>query len=77
MTWWQWVVISILAWVTADIVLLVLIGWRSPRLRREEGQTMTEYGVVLGVITILAIAAFIVVSGGLTQALNNLTSSLP
>ena len=77
MTWWQWFIISILAWITADIVLLVLIGWRSPRLRREEGQTMTEYGIVLALITILAIAAFIVVSGSITQAVNNLTSFLP
>ena len=77
MTWWQWFIISILAWITADIVLLVLIGWRSPRLRREEGQTMTEYGIVLALITILAIAAFIVVSGSITEAVNNLTSFLP
>ena len=77
MMWWQWFIISILAWVAADIVLLVLIGWRSPRLRREEGQTMTEYGVVLAILAILAIAAFTVVSGGITQALNNVTSSLP
>jgi Flp pilus assembly pilin Flp len=77
MKWWQWFIISILAWIAADIVLLVLIGWRSPRLRREEGQTMTEYGVVLALIIILAIAAFTVVSGGITQALNNVTSSLP
>ena len=38
---------------------------------------MAEYGVVLAVITVLAMAAFIVVSGGITQALNNVTSSLP
>ena len=77
MTWWQWFIISILAWITADIVLLVLIGWRSPRLRREEGQTMTEYGIVLALITILAIAAFIVVSGSITEAVNNVRSLLP
>ena len=77
MTWWRWFILSILAWVTADVLLIVLIGWRSPRLRREEGQTMAEYGVVLAVITVLAMAAFIVVSGGITQALNNVTSFLP
>lgn len=77
MTWWRWFILSVLGWVAADVVLVVLVGWRSPRLRREEGQTMAEYGVVLAVITVLAIAAFTVVSGGITQALNNVTSLLP
>lgn len=77
MAWWQWFIISIIAWVTADIVLVVLIGWRGPRLPREEGQTVTEYGIVLAVITTLAIAVYTVVSGGITQALNNITRSLP
>ena len=67
MVWWRWLILSILAWVAADVVLVVLIGWRSPRrLRSEEGQTMAEYGVVLAVIAVLAIAAFTVVSGGIT-----------
>ena len=29
------------------------------RIQREEGQTMAEYGVVLGVITLAAAAAFL------------------
>jgi Flp pilus assembly pilin Flp len=77
MTWWRWLILSVLAWVAADVVLVVLIGWRSPRLRREEGQTMAEYGIALAVITALALTAFTVVSGGITQAINNVTSSLP
>lgn len=77
MTWWQWSIISIIAWIAADVVLVVLIGWRSPRLRREEGQTMAEYGIALAVLAVLAIAAFTVVSGGITQAFNKLTSLLP
>ena len=42
--------------------------------RKEEGQTMAEYGVVLAVITVLSIAAFTALSGGITQAINNVTS---
>ena len=42
--------------------------------RKEEGQTMAEYGVVLAVITVLSIAAFTALSGGISQALNNVTS---
>jgi Flp pilus assembly pilin Flp len=46
-------------------------------LRREEGQTMAEYGVVLAVITIGAIVAFTALSGGISQAINNVTGLLP
>jgi Flp pilus assembly pilin Flp len=45
--------------------------------RKEEGQTMAEYGVVLAVITILAVGAFTALSGGITQAINHVTSILP
>ena len=44
--------------------------------RKEEGQTMAEYGVVLAVITVLSIAAFTALSRGITQAINNVTSVL-
>ncbi|MGZ4317218.1 MAG: Flp family type IVb pilin [Gaiellaceae bacterium] len=33
--------------------------------RKEEGQTMAEYGVVLAVITITAVLAFTALSGGI------------
>jgi Flp pilus assembly pilin Flp len=45
--------------------------------RKEDGQTMAEYGVVLAVITIGAIAAFTALSGGITSAIGNVTSLLP
>ncbi len=44
--------------------------------RKEEGQTMAEYGVVLAVITVGAILAFTALSGGITKAINNVTSML-
>jgi Flp pilus assembly pilin Flp len=37
----------------------------------EEGQTMTEYGVVLLVIALGCIVAFTALSGGVSNALNN------
>jgi Flp pilus assembly pilin Flp len=43
----------------------------------EEGQTMAEYGVVLAVITIACLVAFTALSGGITHAINNVTSVLP
>ena len=45
--------------------------------RKEEGQTMAEYGVVLAVIVVGAIAAFTALSGGVTNAINSVTSLLP
>ncbi len=48
-----------------------------PLLRKEEGQTMAEYGVVLSVISIGAVAAFTALSGGISGAINNATGLLP
>ena len=45
--------------------------------RKEDGQTMAEYGVVLAVITIGAIVAFTALSGGISKAINNVTGLLP
>jgi Flp pilus assembly pilin Flp len=45
--------------------------------KREEGQTMAEYGVVLAVITIGAVAVFTALSGGISGALNRVISLLP
>jgi Flp pilus assembly pilin Flp len=45
--------------------------------RKEEGQTMAEYGVVLAVITVGAIVAFTALSGGIKGAIDHVTSLLP
>lgn len=45
--------------------------------RKEEGQTMAEYGVVLAVITLGAVAAFTVLSGGISNAVNGVVKYLP
>src|SRR2546423_11715029 len=45
--------------------------------KREEGQTMAEYGVVLAVITIGAVAVFTAPSGGISGALNPVIGPLP
>jgi Flp pilus assembly pilin Flp len=59
----------------------MLISWwldyAKANWRKEEGQTMAEYGVVLAVITIGAIAAFTALSGGVKAAINNVTGLLP
>jgi Flp pilus assembly pilin Flp len=40
------------------------------RLRREEGQTMAEYAVVLGVVTLLVIGAITLLGTNIMTALN-------
>jgi len=44
---------------------------------REDGQTMAEYGVVLAVITIGAVAVFGLLAGGITGAINAVIAKLP
>lgn len=44
---------------------------------REEGQTMAEYGVVLAVITIAGLAAFQLLGGSISNAINQVAGMLP
>jgi len=39
--------------------------------RREEGQTMAEYAVVLATVTLGTVAVFTALSGGISGALQN------
>jgi Flp pilus assembly pilin Flp len=45
--------------------------------RREDGQTMAEYGVVLAVITIAVIGAITLLSDNVRNALENVAAILP
>ena len=44
--------------------------------RREEGQTMAEYGVILAVITAAIIAALVVLSGNIAGVLGRVASAI-
>jgi Flp pilus assembly pilin Flp len=43
-------------------------------LKREEGQTMAEYGVVLAVITIAVFSALALLSGNIVTAINRVAA---
>jgi Flp pilus assembly pilin Flp len=45
--------------------------------KREEGQTMAEYGVTLAVICVATVGVFTVLSGGITKSLTKVTGLLP
>jgi Flp pilus assembly pilin Flp len=45
-------------------------------MRKEEGQTMAEYGVVLAVVCVLTVAAFTALQGGISGAINSVIGNL-
>ena len=45
--------------------------------KREQGQTMAEYGVVLAVITAASVAVFTMLSGGVEGAINRVIGIFP
>jgi Flp pilus assembly pilin Flp len=53
-----------------------LLTYFRARFGVEEGQTMAEYGVVLAVISVLVIGALLLLSGGITKAINAVTNVL-
>jgi Flp pilus assembly pilin Flp len=44
--------------------------------RRENGQTMAEYAVVLAVITVAIVATLILLAGGIKSTLSSVTTKL-
>ena len=45
--------------------------------KREQGQTMAEYGVVLAVITVASVSVFTALSGGVQGALDRVIALFP
>jgi Flp pilus assembly pilin Flp len=55
----------------------LIVDAASALRRREEGQTMAEYGVVLAVITLAVIAAITLLAGNVSNAINSVANILP
>jgi Flp pilus assembly pilin Flp len=51
-------------------------GFARDMWRKQEGQTMAEYGVVLAVIAVTAVVAFTALSGGISGSINKVTNLL-
>jgi Flp pilus assembly pilin Flp len=56
--------------------LFVAIQSKLAELKREEGQTMAEYGVVLAVITLLIVGTLMLLSDGINGALQSVIDVL-
>ncbi len=46
------------------------------QLRREEGQTMTEYGILLALIAVVVIAALLLLGPAIKGVFDSVTNSL-
>ena len=44
--------------------------------KREDGQTMAEYALVLGVITLAVVGVFTALAGGISGAISAVTSAV-
>jgi Flp pilus assembly pilin Flp len=46
------------------------------RMRHEEGQTMAEYGILLGVIALVVVAVAVLLGGSISALFNNVSKSV-
>ena len=46
------------------------------RLRERTGQTLAEYSVILGVITLAVVGVFTALAGGISGAISTVTSNI-
>ena len=51
-------------------------AWMDASRKREEGQTMAEYGVVLAVITLGVVLALGILSGAISDAIDSVVGYL-
>jgi pilus assembly protein Flp/PilA len=58
------------------LALTSLVGRLRARLEREEGQALVEYALILGLVSVVAIALLSAVGGDITQLLARVTSAL-
>ena len=57
-----------------NVTMIELLASLQARLERQDGQTMAEYGVVLGIIVLGVVVAFTALSCGISNAINNVAA---
>lgn len=63
-------------WIKMSLTLSQLLGGLAARLRREEGQTMAEYAMILALIVVVTAAVVVTLGGKISSVFNNVTGSL-
>jgi pilus assembly protein Flp/PilA len=53
-----------------------LVNWFKDNLRREDGQAMAEYGIILALIAAVVIALLVTLGGDIKTALQTLVNQL-
>ena len=60
-------------WIRMSLSLSQLLGGLAARLRREEGQTMAEYALILALIAVVTAAVIVLLGGQISSVFNKVT----
>ncbi len=63
-------------WIRMSLSLSQLLGGMTARLRREEGQTMAEYALILALIVIVTATVVVTLGGKISSVFNSVTGQL-
>lgn len=63
-------------WIRMSLSLSQLVGGLAARLRREEGQTMAEYALLLGLILVVTAVVIATLGGKISGVFTSVTNSL-
>lgn len=59
--------------IRMSLNLSQLLGGLAARLRRQEGQTMAEYALILALIAVVTAAVILTLGGQISSVFNNIT----
>lgn len=54
----------------------MLTLWMKQLLKKEEGQGLVEYGLIIALVALVVVAALTLIGGNLTNKFNEIASSL-
>ncbi len=63
-------------WISISLGISQLLGGLASGLRREEGQTMAEYAMILALIVVVTAAVVLALGGSISSIFTSVTSSL-
>lgn len=63
-------------WIKTSASLTQMLSGLSARLRREEGQTMAEYALLLSLIVVVTVTVIATLGGQISSIFNSVASSI-